>query len=47
VGARICVLLGADEVAAGVATVRDMASHEQVKVPLDELAAYVAPRLNK
>ena len=45
VGARLCVVLGADEVAAGVATVRDMVSHEQVQVPLDDLAAFVAPRL--
>ncbi len=44
-GARICVVLGSDEVAAGVATVRDMASHEQVQVPLDQLAAFVAERL--
>ena len=43
-GARLCVVLGTDEVAAGVATVRDMASHEQVQVPLAELAAYVAAR---
>lgn len=42
--ARICVVLGTDEVAAGVATVRDMATHEQVQVPLNELAAYVAER---
>ena len=45
VGARVCVVLGADEVAAGVATVRDMASHEQVQVPLAGLASYVAERL--
>ena len=38
-GARVCVVLGSDEVAEGVATVRDMATHEQVKVPLDQLAA--------
>ncbi len=44
-GARLCVVLGSDEVAQGVATVRDMASHEQVQVPLDELAAYVSARL--
>ena len=38
-GARVCVVLGSDEVAEGVATVRDMATHEQVKIPLDQLAA--------
>ena len=41
-GARACVVLGPDEVAAGVATVRDMATHEQVQVPLDELVTYLA-----
>ena len=44
---KVILADAADEVAAGVATVRDMASHEQVKVPLNELAAYVAPRLAK
>ena len=43
-GARLCVVLGTDEVAAGVATVRDMSSHEQVQVPLGELASYVCER---
>ena len=43
--ARLCVVLGSDEVAAGVATVRDMASHDQVQVPLAELASYVAERV--
>ena len=40
-GARLCVVLGTDEVAAGVATVRDMQTHDQAQVPMDELAAYV------
>ena len=44
-GARLCVVLGSDEVAAGVATVRDMASHEQLQVPLAELAPFVVGRL--
>ena len=43
--ARICVVLGADEVAAGVATVRDMATHDQEQVPLASLAAAVVARL--
>ena len=40
--ARLCVVLGADEVASGSATVRDMSTHEQVSVPMPELAAHVA-----
>lgn len=44
-GSRICVVLGADEVAAGVATVRDMQTHDQAQVPLAELADAVAARL--
>ena len=45
-GARLCVVLGPDEVAAGVATLRDMSSHEQVQVPLGNLSSSVAERLN-
>ena len=44
-GARICVVLGTDEVASGTATLRDMATHEQVQVPLAELSAVVVERL--
>ncbi|MBQ3268167.1 MAG: histidine--tRNA ligase [Atopobiaceae bacterium] len=44
-GARVCVVLGSDEVEQGVASVRDMRTHEQVTVPLAELAAVVAERL--
>ena len=43
--ATYCVVLGPEEVAAGVATVRDMATHDQVQVPLADLAAEVAARL--
>lgn len=43
--AKLCVVLGPDEVAAGVATIRDMATHEQVQVPMADLAAEVAARL--
>ena len=43
--ATLCVVLGPDEVAAGVATIRDMATHEQVQVPMADLAAEVAARL--
>ena len=44
-GARAVVVLGPDEVAAGGATVRDMQTHEQVLVPLDQLAAAVSSKL--
>ena len=43
--ARVCVVLGADEVAAGAATLRDMESHEQVQVPMAELVDAVRARL--
>ena len=43
--ATLCVVLGPDEVAAGAATIRDMATHEQVQVPMDGLAAEVVARL--
>jgi len=42
-GARFVVLVGEDELAAGVATVRDLQSGEQRKVPLAEVAASLAP----
>ncbi len=38
VGARCVVVLGPDEVAAGVAKVRDMATHEEQEVALDQVA---------
>lgn len=44
-GARLCVVLGSDEVAAGMATLRDMGTHEQVQVPLADLPEAVAQRL--
>ncbi len=44
-GARVCVVLGTDEVEAGLATLRDMGSHEQVQVPLDELVEAVGARM--
>ena len=43
--ASLCVVIGPDEVAAHTATIRDMGTHEQVSVPMDELAARVAERL--
>ncbi len=44
-GATLCVVIGPGEVAARTATIRDMGTHEQVSVPMDELAARVAGRL--
>ncbi len=44
-GAQLCVVLGSDEVAKGVATVRNMQTHDQVEVPLAELATFVAAHL--
>ena len=36
------MVIGPDEVAAGTATIRDMATHEQQSVPAAELAERVA-----
>ena len=41
-GARWCVIYGEQEQQAGVATVRDMRSGEQVQVPADDLTGYLA-----
>ena len=43
--ARLCVVIGPDEVAAGKATLRDMDTHEQVQVPFESLADAVKARL--
>lgn len=43
-GASACVILG-DEVARGVATVKDLASHTQSEIALDEVAATLAAKL--
>ena len=42
IGAGTAVLLGEDEIAKGVATVRDMATGEQQEIPIDRLAAALA-----
>ena len=39
------MVLGPDEVAAGVATLRDMTTHEQIQVPADRLVEEVRQRL--
>ncbi len=44
-GARITVLIGDDEVAAGAVTLRDMRTREQVTVPIAECAATTRARL--
>ena len=44
-GAAFTVVVGADELERGEVQVRDMASHEEEFVGLDELAAYLAARL--
>jgi histidyl-tRNA synthetase len=38
-------VLGSDEAAAGVATGRDMQTHDQVQVSMIELAGFVAERV--
>lgn len=43
--AKLCVVVGADEVAEGVVTVRDMATHEQTRVSKDELVNYILTNL--
>ena len=43
--ARVCVVLGSDEVAAGVVTLRQMDTHEQVQVPVSDVVASVRERL--
>lgn len=40
-GARFAVIVGDDELAAGEATVKELASGEQRRVPLDDLEAFV------
>ena len=40
--ANLVIVIGPDEVAAGTATIRDMATHEQQSVPAAELAERVA-----
>ncbi len=43
--AAVCVVIGADEVAAHQVTLRDMQTHEQVQVPADELVQKVTAHL--
>lgn len=43
-GARLAVIIGADEIAAGRATIKDMATGEQDTVPLEEVEGRVRQR---
>ncbi|MCY4231948.1 MAG: histidine--tRNA ligase [Alphaproteobacteria bacterium] len=43
IGAQLAVLLGDDEIAKGVATLRDMKDGAQREVPIDQLAAALTP----
>ena len=40
IGAKNTVIMGADEIASGKATIKNMESHEQVEVELDKIEAY-------
>ena len=42
---RFAVLVGEDEIAAGVLSVKDMQTGAQVKLPSDEAAAYIAEKI--
>jgi len=42
IGARYAIILGEDEIAKGIATVRDLDSGEQTEVALDEVASYIS-----
>ncbi|MGN0055327.1 MAG: His/Gly/Thr/Pro-type tRNA ligase C-terminal domain-containing protein, partial [Atopobiaceae bacterium] len=41
----VSVVLGPDEVAANAATLRDMNTHEQAQIPMDQLVKRVRERL--
>lgn len=43
--ARYVLIVGADELAAGLVTVRPLAGGEQTRVPLDEIVGWLEPRL--
>jgi histidyl-tRNA synthetase len=44
IGARFAAVIGAKELVAGVATVRDMTSGEQAEVALDGVAGWLQER---
>ena len=43
--ATLCVVVGPDEVEAGEVTLRDMVTHEQESIKVDDLVSRVAARL--
>ena len=45
INARLVIILGAEELAEGVAQVRNMDAQEQIKVPLDSLVGYLKEKL--
>jgi histidyl-tRNA synthetase len=44
-GAKLCVILGDGELERGVATVKDLAGHKQIEVPLESAAASLAEQV--
>lgn len=44
-GAKLCVILGDGELQRGVATVKDLAGHKQIEVPLESAAASLAEQV--
>jgi histidyl-tRNA synthetase len=46
-GARFALIVGEDEQAAGAVTLRDMRTHEQVRIELDKVAQQVKERLTQ
>jgi histidyl-tRNA synthetase len=44
-GAKLCAILGEDEVARGVVTVKDLAGHSQDSIALDTAARLLADRV--
>ena len=44
-GAKLCVILGDDEVARGEVTVKDLAGHAQDTLPLEGAARAIADRV--
>ena len=44
VGARFCLLLGDDELARGAVTLKDLGRHEQLELPLSEVARVLGER---
>jgi len=41
IGVPFVILVGEDEIASGIFTVKDMSAHEQVKLPKDQILSYI------